>query len=158
MARISPHYIETKSKDCVRNRINEFGDKGDYLFRELSERDYGIDGLIECFEDGNPTGKIGLLQIKETDSLISPLKTSNVISCGVSISNLFYVKQKRIPIIILYISLKEECPMYYADLRIISKDFVYKVDAKHVTIHIPYDNCIYDDITPLINIINSYYL
>ena len=53
MARTHSHLIETKSKDCVRSRINNFKDNGDCLFRELSERDYGIDALIECFDDGN---------------------------------------------------------------------------------------------------------
>lgn len=63
-------YIELNSKDCVRSRINSFGDKGDYIFRELSERDYGIDALIECFDGGVPTGKIAFLQIKGMDSVI----------------------------------------------------------------------------------------
>lgn len=64
MARTSTHVIELNSKDCVRSRINSFGDNGDYIFRELSERDYGIDALIECFDGGVPTGKIAFLQIK----------------------------------------------------------------------------------------------
>lgn len=64
MTGTSTHIIET----CVRSRIDGFGDYGDYLYRELSERDYGVDAIIECFEDGIPTGKIGFLQIKGTSN------------------------------------------------------------------------------------------
>ena len=159
MARTSTHVIELNSKDCVRSRINSFGEKGDYIFRELSERDYGIDALIECFDGGIPTGKIAFLQIKGTDSLIVPLKRTPVVSCGsISVSNLHYAKQNRIPVIIIYVSLKNERPMYYADLREISSGVVYKEDADRVTIHIPQDNCIYNDISPILKIIDSYYL
>ncbi len=76
MTGTSTHVIET----CVRSRIDGFGDYGDYLYRELSERDYGVDAIIECFEDGIPTGKIGFLQIKGTSKEIAPLK--NTPPCG----------------------------------------------------------------------------
>ena len=76
MTGTSTHVIET----CVRSRIDGFGDCGDYLYRELSERDYGVDAIIECFEDGIPTGKIGFLQIKGTSKEIAPLK--NTPPCG----------------------------------------------------------------------------
>ena len=159
MARTSTHVIELNSKDCVRSRINSFGDNGDYIFRELSERDYGIDALIECFDGGVPTGKIAFLQIKGTDSVIVPLKRTPVVSCGsISVSNLHYAKQDRIPVIIIYVSLRNARPMYYADLRKVSSSICYKEDIDRVTIHIPQDNCIHDDISPILKIIDSYYL
>ena len=95
MARTHSHLIETKSKDCVRSRINNFKDNGDCLFRELSERDYGIDALIECFDDGIPTGKIGFLQIKGTDAIISPLKRTPVIACGKYIGVKFTLRRTK---------------------------------------------------------------
>ena len=158
MVRTQPHLIETKSKDCVRSKIDSFGDNGDYIFRELTERDYGVDALIECFEGGNPTGKIGFLQIKGTDSIITPLKKSPVVSCGnISVSNLHYAKQERISVIVIYVSLKKERPMYYIDLREAVRDISYSEDAKSVTIHIPQENYVYNDISPILSIIDSYY-
>ena len=56
MSRISSHIIETKTRDYIRSVIDNYYENGDALFRELSERDYGIDGLIELFCDGDPTG------------------------------------------------------------------------------------------------------
>lgn len=159
MARTHSHLIETKSKDCVRSRINSFKDNGDCLFRELSERDYGIDALIECFDDGIPTGKIGFLQIKGTDAIISPLKRTPVIACGnISVSNLHYAEQNQIPVIVIYVSLKKARPMYYIDLREAARNIRYNEDAKSVTIHIPQDNYVYDDISPILRIIDNYYL
>ena len=46
-SRILPHEIETVSKDNIRSIINADG-RG--LFRELTERDYGIDAMVEVFE------------------------------------------------------------------------------------------------------------
>lgn len=159
MARTSTHFIEIKSKDCVRSRINSFGDSGDYIFRELSERDYGIDAIIECFDGGVPTGKIAFLQIKGTDSVIVPLKRTPVVSCGsISVSNLHYAKQNRIPVIIIFVSLKNARPMYYADLREVSSEVDFREGADRVTIHIPQENCTFDDISPILKIIDHYYL
>lgn len=156
MTGTSTHVIET----CVRSRIDGFGDYGDYLYRELSERDYGVDAIIECFEDGIPTGKIGFLQIKGMSKEIAPLKnTPPVVSCsGVSISNLYYVKQNRIPVILIYVSLKGECPVYYADLRDIAQDTEFEKESGWVIVHIPQDNIAFDDISPILNIINRCYV
>lgn len=159
MTRTSTHVIETNSKDCVRSRIDGFGDCGDYLYRELLERDYGVDAIIECFEDGIPTGKIGFLQIKGTSKEIAPLKNTPVVSCsGVSISNLYYAKQNRIPVIFIYVSLKDECSVYYADLRDIAQDTEFEKESGWVIVHIPQDNIAFDDISPILNIINRCYV
>ena len=45
-SRILPHEIETVSKDIIRSIINQ-DRRG--LFRELTERDYGIDAMVEAF-------------------------------------------------------------------------------------------------------------
>ena len=158
MARISSHVIETRAKDCIQDRIDSFGEVGDFLFRELSGRDYGVDGILECFDNGVPTGKIAYLQIKGTSTQLVPLKNKKVISCsGVSVSNLSYVKQNRISVILIYVSLLASRPMFFADLKEISKDITYDKNLKHVTVHIPIENCAIDDISPIVEIVNRYY-
>ena len=52
MSRSKPHVIETKSRDYLRSKIDDFYENGDALFREISERDYGVDAIIELFENG----------------------------------------------------------------------------------------------------------
>lgn len=70
--RISTHKIETKT----RNNIRKIIDSGPFLFRELTERDYGIDAIIEYFNDEKVTGKIAFIQIKGTNSKLSHLKAN----------------------------------------------------------------------------------
>ena len=79
MSRIPSHVIETKTRDYIRSVIDKYYENGDALFRELSERDYGIDGLIELFREGDPTGQIALVQIKGTSNTIQPLKNKDVV-------------------------------------------------------------------------------
>lgn len=159
MARIHPHVVETKSKDCIRSRIDSFGENGNYLFRELTERDYGIDGIIECFEDGIPTGKIAFVQVKGTSKEIIPQKHRLVVACsGISSSNLQYTEQDRIPVVLLYVSVQEPCPIYYADLRVASQHIRVREGVETVTVHIPEENCTTEDISGIISIIDSYYL
>lgn len=159
MARIHSHVVETKSKDCIRSRIDSFGENGSYLFRELTERDYGIDGIIECFEDGVPTGKIAFVQVKETSKEIISQKHRPVVACsGISSSNLQYTEQDRIPVVLLYVSIQEPCPIYYADLRVAAQHIRVREDVETVTVHIPEENCTTEDISGIIGIINSYYL
>ena len=74
MKRASTHIIETKSTDIFRAKVNGFYQNGDALFRDITERDYGIDGLVELFEDGCPSGEIALVQIKGKEDTIIPLK------------------------------------------------------------------------------------
>lgn len=62
-SRIPANKIETKSRDKIRAIIDN---NDNALFRELSERDYGIDAIIELFNNGFPTGKIALVQLKST--------------------------------------------------------------------------------------------
>ena len=55
--RSSSHVRETVARDMVRSKINSFYHNGDALIREWSERDYGIDFVLELFDGGCPTGK-----------------------------------------------------------------------------------------------------
>lgn len=156
-SRVSAHIIEERSKDRVRLKI---GENDDTIFRELTGRDYGIDAIIELFNNGIPTGKIAFIQIKGTNSLIDPLsKTPNYISCpNVSVSNLNYSFQDNIPVILIYTSLKVERGFYYTVLNNnIDNDIESKQNQKNTTIRIPINNIIIDDISPLINIINTFY-
>lgn len=73
-------------KDNVRKIINS----ENCLFREVTERDYGVDAIIECFDEGKITGKIAFLQIKGKSGEIVSLKKRPVISCTISTSNAKY--------------------------------------------------------------------
>ena len=156
-SRVSSHIIEEQAKDRIRIIINT---DGNAIFRELTGRDYGVDAIIELFDDGIPTGKIAFVQIKGTCSAIPTLlRTPNYVSCpNISISNLNYSFQNNIPVILLYTSLKGEEGFYYTVLNNNKdNDIKSKLEQNTITIRIPTNNYIVDDINQLFNIINNFY-
>ncbi|WP_028517472.1 DUF4365 domain-containing protein [Ruminococcus flavefaciens] len=160
-SRKSTHVTETRSRTKFAAMIANYRN-GDALFREITERDYGIDGLLELFNDGIPTGKFALIQLKGSASTIVPLKTEPFVSVGgVSASNIQYAFQTNIPVIIVYISLKTGSSYYYADMHtIVSEDILETAqnnESGKTTLRIPVGNCALDNIEPLVEIINNYY-
>ena len=128
------------------------------LFRLFSERDYGVDGVLEIFELGETTGKIALIQIKGTNSKIDKLKTVDYVSCpGISKSSLKYCSVNKIPFILVYVSKKDEL-FYYCDLHSVYEESLKRMGdtGKTCSIRIPY---IYNSnkLDTLVTIINSYY-
>lgn len=70
----SSHAIGRKARDIIQGKINAF-QGGRSIFRNLSDIDYGIDGIMEIFnEDLMPAGQIAYLQIKGTETTLVPLK------------------------------------------------------------------------------------
>lgn len=61
--RTREHVLETESERELRNVL-----PADWVIRDLTKGDYGIDGEVEVFEDGNPTGLTFRVQLKGTDS------------------------------------------------------------------------------------------
>ena len=160
--RIDSHQVETKSTDGVRMLINKTGNA---LYRDISERDYGIDAIVELFEDGSITGKISLLQVKGTANKIVPLKTcEDLISCEITSSNIEYAFQSNIPVVLIYVSLAEVEKFYYYIFESIGliklNDFRKKAGCgqKSITVRMPVKNCIiYDGIEKLFEDIASFY-
>ena len=160
-SRINTHVIETESRLIFANTLTKYHgenvDKGDLLFREITERDYGIDGQIELFYHGNATGKMAMVQIKGTQNQIEKLKKANVISCsGISQSNLNYCKQKNIPVILVYCSTANK-QFYFIDLQPLYQKQLIEIGSNNTgTIHIPVANNS-SNLGLLVSIINSYY-
>lgn len=157
MARTSPHKIDTNSKNVFRSIIDS-NKYCDALTRDVTERDYGIDFIVELFEDGNPTGMISFIQLKGTQKKLESLKNSKEVSCsGISRSSLPYGKQRNVPYIIVYLSI-ESNEFYFVDLQSIDISTINNGDSKSVTIRMPNENrCNKDNIEKFINIIKSYY-
>ncbi len=157
--RLEAHEIDDNGVSHVKCIITK---SGRAIFREFTGRDYGYDGIIEVFDKaGNPTGKIAFVQIKSTSSEISPLaNTPDEISCpGLSNSSLYYCRQEHIPFILAYISLKNNKRFYYAILnnRPDILDAIAK-KADRISARIPVKNVIEEDLEPLLEEIDKYYI
>ena len=165
MPRSTSQVKETKSRDWFRSKIDSYFENGDALFREWSERDYGIDAVIEIFDNGYPTGKIAFIQIKGTSKTIMALKIGahkgRAVSCGnVSNSSLDYARQDKIPMILVYVSLAEPKCFYYVDLQSQIDDIESrrKNEEQEVhTVHIPIENYAENDLSGFFELIDSYY-
>ena len=153
-ARIGAHVIETKSQDAIRKKIDSFYSNGDALYREISGRDYGVDAILELFNNGNPTGMISLLQIKGTNNAIVPLKRTQEVSCKISSSNASYALQNRIPVILILVSC-EPFVFYYTKIQdVLTEAQLRKMKKqKSITVRIPIANCVIDDFEPFFNIV-----
>lgn len=154
--RISPHRIETQTCDIVRTIIDK---DGVALYRDITGRDYGIDAIIEIFDDGRVTGKFALLQIKGKQRKIVPLK-SGVISCKITASNAEYAFQHNIPVVLVTTSLEEKENFYYVALQeVITKEHLRKIEAgqKEITVHIPVNSCIIENKQGFFKLVESFY-
>ncbi len=163
MPRIQAHVIETESRQIFERKITCYSNErigiyqGDLLFRLISERDYGIDGEIELFSKGETTGRIARIQLKGTSKKIETLKNTDAVSCsGITKSNLGYCRQNNVPVILVYCSVTEEI-FYYVDLQSVFQCKIDEIADNYTgTIRIPSQNNS-NDLSKLINIINSYY-
>lgn len=159
MSRTDTHRTETKSRLIFQNAICGYSEKKlnitDVLYREFTERDYGLDALIEIFENNQPSGKFSFLQFKGTSSTITKLKTTDFVSCkGISKSNLFYCRQRNSPVILVYISTKDN-EFYFIDLQT-AIDEMKLDDNETASIRIPITNNS-SNLIHLFEIINGYY-
>jgi hypothetical protein len=159
MARGNSHFIETRTRDFIRSLIDSYYDNGDALFREMSERDYGIDAMVELFNRGTPTGMIALLQIKGTQNTIVPLKREKSVSCAISSSNFNYALQQNIPVLLVYVTLSKPKGFYYIRIQdVVTDELVSKADAQDsVTIRIPETNNAMDNFEGFFDLIREYY-
>lgn len=163
MARTKTHKTETATKLIFEEALSNFSDsslnisEGDLLFRDIDERDYGVDGEVEIFKDGEVTGKLARIQIKGTEKEIVSLKKSDFVSCsGVSKSSLGYCRTRNIPFMLVYVS-KKDRKFYYCDLQSVYQDALSKIgDGKSITIRIPISNSS-DHLERFVEIINDYY-
>ena len=149
-SRVHPHDIADKAENIFRNYVTDI----DIIYRNITGRDYGVDGIVEIFEKGNPTGKIAFIQIKGTENAIVPGKITKEISCrSISKANLNYTKQNYIPVILVYVSIKRK--MFY--YKILNQKFEYKNKYKTIIRIEPNDYIIEENKEKFYSCINEYY-
>ncbi len=161
MSRTDSHVTETESRQLFESALTRFSNdsiqRGDLLFRKIDERDYGIDGQVELFNHGEPTGRFAMIQLKGTEKVIEKLKTVDAVSCsGISKSNLSYCRQNNVPVILVYCSTADG-KFYYIDLQSVYKNKIPEIgDRESGTVRIPMVNNS-DNLGRFVDIINSYY-
>lgn len=160
--RIESHLIATKSTNNIRKIVDE---KGIGLFREFTGKDYGIDAIVEVFDEGRVTGKIAFIQCKGTSAIIEPMKgktSSSFISCSrISSATVAYASQNNIIVLIAYASSEDDSVFYYANLvDVLTEEHKEKIESgqDNITVRIPISNNSRDNLDGFWNIINNFYV
>ena len=76
----------------------------DWLIRNLEERDYGIDMLLEFFSGENATGKFALVQVKGTEKGAGAKPKLSAFP----VKTLLYAEMFSHPFFVFYVSLKDD--------------------------------------------------
>ena len=151
------HDIDEKGRALIHTGIANTSD-GVALLRELTGRDYGVDGLIELFKDGYATGEFALIQIKSTEKSISIQKRKACVAIDITASCARYAIQTRIPFLLLYCSVKDKITYYRVLNGTITEREKKKIDGnKSVRISIPAEAKLETDFRDLIRVIEDYY-
>lgn len=109
--RIKTHISESKSFDIVSKVLPK-----EWIIREMTERDYGIDLYVEIVkEDGLITGDLVALQVKSTDD-IKFSKDDKFRLSGIKRSNLNYWVGLPVPVFVLLVNLSSEV-VYWCNIN-----------------------------------------
>lgn len=107
--RSEQHITETDSITILRNILPH-----GWMVRELSEEDYGIDGIIEICDEGKVQGKVFAIQLKGHKYLS---ESSGSVNCyNIKPSTMNYWNNYPIPVIFLHVSI-ENRNVYYSDIK-----------------------------------------
>ena len=88
----------------------------DWVVRELSDRDYGVDLKLEYFDNNKPTGVVVFLQVKGTSSVIKP-KNNQIIFKNFPTRTLNYCALFPEPFALIHLSINNDEPIYFLWLQ-----------------------------------------
>ena len=106
--RILQHEIDSETCKIVTSLFSRT-----WELRDLTGRDFGIDKIVEKFEDGYATGEMLLLQIKGTEK---PINSTNP-KFSLETKTLLYAEMFSTPFLLLYCSLTPPQKCYYIWLQ-----------------------------------------
>lgn len=145
MARSREHIIETESRRIVAATLP--ADR--FMERDQTERDYGIDMSIEHFDEGEPSGRLLLLQLKGTDGN-PPTAAEKTIPYDVAVKTLLRCERFATPILLVWVPVRDERRRAWflwiqSYIRIVlNHDNLDWRTQKYVRLHIPTDNLLGD--------------
>lgn len=103
------HEIDSRGVTILQYRLGN-----EYIFRQITERDYGIDALIELTLNGDVLGKSMSIQIKSTKSV--NWNANNQYKMKIDNKTIHYWINGNNPIILFLVDVKEE-NAYFIDVR-----------------------------------------
>jgi hypothetical protein len=86
-----------------------------WVLRDLSERDYGIDLMAEYFEESRPTGRVAFFQIKGTRKQVR--RRDGHVVFYLPRKTLAYAECFAVPLFLIYCSLIKNAPTFFIHLQ-----------------------------------------
>ena len=117
--RTNTHEIDTLACSIIATKINR-----NWEIRELTGRDFGVDRIVERFEDGFATSEILMLQIKGTETEID----TNNPRFSLETKTLLYAEMFSVPFILGYCEVTHPEKCYYLWLQ------------EYIRVRLNYDN------------------
>lgn len=106
--RINNHEIDTEACKVVVSKFDR-----NWEIRDITGRDFGIDKIVERFEDGYATSEMIMLQVKGTDKEID----YNNPRFSIDTKTLLYAEMFASPFLLVYCSVKDSNQCYYVWLQ-----------------------------------------
>jgi hypothetical protein len=149
--RVDQHIIESLSFKIFSNALPD-----DWIIREVTERDYGIDCYIEICNKGLITGQLISVQLKGSENIALRDDDQFVTYYSISPSKLNYWNNLPVPIVFLFIDIKTH-DIYFSNVKsYIRQNYNSFKNEKLTSLTIPIKNKI-DKITSR-NIFEAIYL
>ena len=157
--RTETHITETRS---IKKLLNVLPDA--WVVRELTERDYGTDLVVEVFGLSHdnagyyPTGATLNIQVKGTTKELCTLKKNDVISFNLSVSFLKYALKFPVPFILVVVDLTKPntdgiyflwLQRYVFDVLDEERQDWREFTQDTITVRIPIENCLLRNVAKL---------
>ena len=108
--RPNSHIIDTEACSFVTSLMPS----ENWVVRDLTERDFGIDKIFERFENGFATGELMAIQVKGTNK---PLEDKPEIPFSIDTKTLLYAEMFAIPFLLIRCSLADDGACYFVWLQ-----------------------------------------
>ena len=126
------HIIESISYKIFSNII-----PNEWIIRDITERDYGVDCYIEVCSDNLVTGQLLSVQLKGTESIDSDDGREYVTYYNIKPSTFNYWDSLPVPVVFVYIDIKKET-FYYINIKsYIRKCYRAFIDEELSSVKIP---------------------
>ncbi|MFW9767049.1 DUF4365 domain-containing protein [Vibrio parahaemolyticus] len=136
--RIKTHISESKSFDIVSKAL-----PSEWIVREMTERDYGIDLYVEIVKsDGSVTGDLVALQVKSTSDISFNKKNKFSLS-GINRSTLNYWEGLPVPVFVFLVNLYDE-NVYWCNIETDRRDGYYSGETSTISLRFEKDRDLSD--------------
>lgn len=149
--RTQAHIIDSRAVKAVMAQLPD-----QWVVRELTERDYGIDLMVEIFasgvQDANgkaafaATGSVFHIQIKGTEESLEPVRAGTINHC-IDKKSLSYVEKYSIPFFLFRVSVADPQKIYFLWIQRYIKDVMDRetpmwreANSDSITVRIPPEN------------------